>query len=163
MKYLYEISGFYVHQPSPGEYNEGQLAGEAVIYDYFNEITDPVNPYDEWFVHSYSINAAGYSLSGINGKIERYINSNSLRIDNPSWQGESEDIYIVHTGPNAIPVESMSFNSHVPEPGFFDLEDGTSMKITTIRFEKRRIVDTCPPRCFLSFLCEWLCRLFGKK
>lgn len=163
MKYLYTVSGFYVHQPSPGEYNEGHLSGEAVIYDVFNEITEPPGSvYDEWYVHSYNFNAAGYAFEGKNGKIKRFETSNSLIIDYPSWTGESEQIYITNTGPNAIPPESMSFNDQGGQ-SFFDLEDGSSMKITTIKFEKRRIANPCPPRCFLSWICEWLCQLFGKR
>jgi len=158
-KYIYEVSGSYTHEPSPGVYNEGSLTGSAVILDTYNEITDPandVNDYDEWDVFEYEYNAGTYHFSGKNGLIKRYTNTNSLLMDSPTW-AESEQIYIVNTGPGAVPPETMHFGE--PVPAHIDLDDGTKLYFHGVSFKNRKIIDTCPPGCWF---CGWICRLFGK-
>lgn len=160
MKYLYDISGGYAHEPSEGVFNEGQFSGSAVIYDEFNEITESAHEYDEWFIYSYEFNAGGYEFSGKNGKIKRFISSNSLVIDNPEWGGESEAIFIVTTGPGAIPLERFSFS--VPNSNNIELDDGTIIHFHGITFENRQLVNPCPPIFLFSKIWDWLRRLFGK-
>ncbi|MCK4824417.1 hypothetical protein KA005_52175 [bacterium] len=160
MKYKYTIEGVFSHESTTGEFTEGQVSGSAILYDTYNEITDPVNPYDEWDIFSYQFMTGTYVFEGVNGVIKRFINSNTLYLNGPesqSW-GESEDIYITHTGPGAIPPEKMSYSK--PDPSKFEMSDGTFIHIDGLVFSNREIVrEPCTLRmliiCLFSFIRNW--------
>lgn len=145
--YNYTMGGLYVHESPAGVFTEGDIIGSASIADTFDEITDPINPYDEWNILDWEFMAESNLFQGEDGVIERHLNSNSLFLNGPQsmFWGESEDIYLVHTGPGYVPPEHMSFNPLSSTGVSLDLYDGSTIYIQNITFFDREIVDVPEP------------------